>query len=117
MSSIAKLYDATKVLYDHLQQLPDEDSREPYIEQINDMLDKRDVIIKEVKAPSTDEERELGTEIQKLDHDIRIKLKTLFNQINMDLNKLKKQKNTHQKYTNPYAATSNMDGTFFDKKK
>ncbi|WP_456277662.1 hypothetical protein [Bacillus sp. AK128] len=117
MSPIEKLHQVTKELYSFLEKQPLEEERDEYIKYINFLLDKRETILPDLSPPSTEKDKALVEEIQVIDNDVRIKLKALFNMIGKDLNNLKKQKVSHQKYVNPYASTNSMDGTFFDKKK
>ncbi|MBU8908699.1 flagellar protein [Desertibacillus haloalkaliphilus] len=117
MSAVKKLYIVSKQFYDHLQQpFPDEEARESYIEKVDDFLDKREELMKELPGDYTEAEKKLGAEIIKLNKRINTRLAQLKQQIQTDINGLKQKKKTGMKYENPYDGPT-ADGVFFDKKK
>jgi len=113
MDKINQLYEITLRLYNFLDNFPDKDHREEYIVSLNQVLDERAEIIRLLPKEFTDEEIKLGLEINKLNHEIGIKLDNLFAEIKMDLRNIKRTQQVNDKYNQNYS----FDGMFFDKRK
>ncbi len=116
MSAVKALYLVTKKLYDLLQKPFTSEERDSVIPTIEELLESRQNIIEKVSPPYTDGEKQLGAEVVKLNKVIDEKLAQLKQEIQLDLNQLKKTKTSTNKYTNPYESVSS-DGMFFDKRK
>ncbi|MCR6095076.1 flagellar protein [Salipaludibacillus agaradhaerens] len=117
MSIIHEVHRVTKELYDHLQQpLPSEEAREDYITKITESLEERKQLIKELRPPENDEEEKLKNEIFSMGEEVNNKLTAIQGIIRIDINKLKKRKDTGKKYESPYESKT-VDGIFFDSKK
>lgn len=116
MSAVKSLYLVSKQLYDLLQVEIKQEYRDSFILQVEELLGKRHLIIEEIKPPYSPDEKLLGAEVVKLNKVIDEKLAQLKQDIQLDLNQLKKTKTSTNKYTNPYESVSS-DGMFFDKRK
>ncbi|UTR16057.1 flagellar protein [Salipaludibacillus sp. LMS25] len=117
MSIIHEVHRVTKELYDHLQQpLPSEEARDDYITKINEYLDERKQLINELRPPETSEEEKLRDDIFSIGEEVNNKLTVIQGTIRIDINKLKKRKQTGRKYESPYESKT-VDGIFFDSKK
>ncbi|WP_078543859.1 hypothetical protein [Litchfieldia alkalitelluris] len=115
--SVQSLYHVTLQLVKLLQKQVTKEERDEHIEEINQLLDLRDALMKEMKPPYTEAEMILGKEMLAFQENIDLKLKALKVQIQVDLNQLNKTKETNTKYVNPYQSLANDDGMFFDRKK
>jgi flagellar protein FliT len=116
VSSVKALYLVTKELYDLLQESISTEGRDLLIPTIEDLLESRQRVMEQVKPPYTDGEKKLGAEVVKLNKVIDEKLAQLKQEVQIDINQLKKTKTSTNKYTNPYESVSS-DGMFFDKRK
>lgn len=118
MDAVERLLETSRKLNDYLAETPTQDQREEYIKQIDYLLDQREKDIFDIKnnAIVLIEHNEYLT-ISKLDTDIKEKLSSLMTQIKTDIKNVKLAKKSEQSYLNPYAATSTLDGMYFDKKK
>ncbi|MBM6616314.1 flagellar protein FliT [Bacillus suaedaesalsae] len=117
MSIVGQVYAVTSKLHQLLiTEEPDSEKRDDVIEQIEQLLEDRQCLLDEMKGPYSDEEKQLGNQIIEYNKVIDVKLAKLRLVVQADMNKLKKQKNTNEKYVNPYKNV-NFDGMFFDKKK
>lgn len=118
MDAVERLLKTSRKLNDHLAEKPAQDQREEYIKQIDNLLDQREKDILEIKNNEIVliEHAEYEN-IKKLDSDIKEKLSYLMTQIKTDMKNVKLAKKSEQSYLNPYAATSTLDGMYFDKRK
>jgi len=117
MSQVQELHDVTSKLYNLVQQSPNFDERDEFLEQIHGLLDKREELMNQVEGPYSDDEKRLGKEVIHMNETIEIEVQRLMKQIKLDMARAKKQKNSNQKYTNPYQNLNNFDGMFLDQKK
>jgi flagellar protein FliT len=115
MTAVQHCYDLTKNLLQAAQSI-NEENRDNVIGKIEELLEKRQVILEQIKPPFSNEEKELGQEIVKMNRTLDTKLSLLSNDIKRDMNGLNKKKVSAKKYTNPYESV-NFDGMFYDKKK
>ncbi|WNF36571.1 hypothetical protein RJD24_19450 [Bacillaceae bacterium IKA-2] len=114
MTTVKELYDLTKELCEFLEtSLPKED-REPYIEMVESLLQKREELVSGLKEPSDRQEQEMALSIVEWNKTIQQQLASYLAVIKADMNKLKLQKQTGMKYENPN--TTQPDGFFIDKK-
>ncbi|WP_099354882.1 flagellar protein FliT [Fredinandcohnia onubensis] len=116
MNLVVRLYRITKELHGILSEPIQQEKRDEVIEKITGLLDEREQLIPDVKAPFTEEERKLGAEIVQMNKFIDEKLDGLKNEIQQDIAIQKKRKTSTTKYVNPYQSAP-TDGMFFDKKK
>ncbi len=117
MSQVQKLHEVTSQLYELVQEEPAAEEREEIIGKVNDLLDKREVLLQDIQGPYSDEEKKFGKEIVHMDLFVQERTNALMKQVKMDIARTKKQKSSNQKYTNPYQNVSNYDGMFMDQKK
>ncbi|MEH7384258.1 hypothetical protein V7147_02415 [Bacillus sp. JJ1521] len=113
--AINQLYILTEKLLLHLEQQPDQEKREEYIEKIMELLEKRDLALTKIVQPSNLEDKRIGEKIVEMDKVIKQKLTVLFTEIKQDILTLNKSKEPQKKYRNPYESY-NLDGSFFDKR-
>jgi len=117
MSQVQELHDVTSTLYNLVQRSPNFDERDEVLEEIHRLLDRREELLNQVEGPYSDEEQRLGKEILNMNETIESEIQRLMKQLKVDMARMKKQKNSNQKYSNPYQNVNNYDGMFLDKKK
>lgn len=117
MNNVQVLYELTSEMYQLLQQLPTKDERDILIDKITTFIEKRGALIKEFKAPYTDEELKLGAEIVKMNTFIDSQFDQLKQHIQQDIRSFKIKKQSRKKYSNPYQSLETHDGIFYDKRK
>jgi flagellar protein FliT len=111
MTPLEKFYETTVKLVQILESHSDRDEKITLVDQL---LAERDVLLKDIKTPKSDE-AELAEKVvklnQKLDQ-LLVRERTL---IQKDLKDLKHRKEKSDQYQNPYASVS-IDGMFYDKR-
>lgn len=113
MSDLIKsLYQLTDELYNHLQLKPNKDKREQYIDTIQVLLDKRQLIINQLKNVDL-KNIKLSKEFHDKDQEIGKLMNLLLLEIQSDIQQINQKKLANQKY-NHYLSG---DGMFFDKRK
>ncbi|UFT98539.1 hypothetical protein KO561_15245 [Radiobacillus kanasensis] len=117
MNQLEHLLDLTKTLHEAVSKSVNGDQREGLIGTITELIDKREVIIQNVKPPFTNEESKMGKKLVEIDKEIEAKLQSIFYQVKSDISTLKEKKKSNTKYTNPYKQLSNHDGMFMDHRK
>jgi flagellar protein FliT len=115
MTAVQRCYDLTNDLLQVVQSL-NEENRDDVISQIEELLEKRQVILEQIKPPFSNEEKQIGQELVKMNRALDTKLSLIRNDIKRDMNGLNKKKVSAKKYTNPYESV-NFDGMFYDKRK
>lgn len=93
-----------------------EKNRATVIEQVEEYLNKRALLLEKLEQPS-DEEKELLVDVKRRDLKINQKLEFLFDGLKRDMRNMKKQKSSKQRYVNPYQSVSGFDGMYLDHKK
>ncbi|MRH41980.1 flagellar protein FliT [Aquibacillus halophilus] len=93
------------------------ENRQETIDEISDLLEKRQQLLEEIKPPYTEKEKEVGQSLLPKNQEIQVRLESIFTQVKNDMGALKKKKSSNTKYTNPYQNLSNFDGMFLDHKK
>jgi flagellar protein FliT len=117
MSLVQQIYEVTSKLYELLQiVITDQNHRDKVINEVENLLEIRQQLLSDLKGPFSEEEKELGQQIIEFNKVIDEKLDQLKLDVQTDMNKVKKQKTSNEKYVNPYKNVS-FDGMFFDKKK
>jgi flagellar protein FliT len=114
VSPVKKFYEATIELIQILQSPQGE--RNEKITKVEELLDKREVLMKELVPPYTPEEMELGKQLVELNSRFEQLLKTEKVSIQKDIKNLQAKKESNTKYVNPYQNLS-TDGMFYDKRK
>ncbi|GAA5415646.1 hypothetical protein Pryu01_00677 [Paraliobacillus ryukyuensis] len=114
-----QLYDLTKNLFFLLDKSVSKNltEREQTIQKVTESLEKREILLSQIKPPYTDEEKRVGAELIPLEQKIQQRLTLLFNNLKSDMKNVKKQKSSNQKYINPYQSLAHFDGSYLDKKK
>lgn len=92
-----------------------EEDRSSQIEQVESLLDERGKVLPSIQPPFTDEERQLGAEIQLMNQEIESRLHKLSVLIKEDLREVNVKKHSMGKYSNPYESLQ-TDGMFLDKR-
>jgi flagellar protein FliT len=90
--------------------------RDDKIKQIDELLIERERLIKQLKPPYSDAEKEKGRHLMELNQKLEMKLEQIQREIKQDLLQLKSTKSSTNKYTNPYQVDT-IDGMFYDKRK
>jgi flagellar protein FliT len=115
MSAVKILLEITKNLFDHVSSGLPKEEREPYIEQLNELLDQRQAIVDKLPVVYSEEEQRMGQMIVKMNETIEPLLLRQFEEIKHNLSLMKKKKEKNGQYANPYQTLS-ADGMYFDKK-
>ena len=118
MDYTQQLLQVSAKLYQHLTDIPSEESRDVYIEQINNLLDERGVIIDTLQQNGFHIEsgNKLHGMLVELDNGIRERLEKVMKVIQQDLKDLQNAKKNEKQYLNPYSEIAVMDGRYYDKK-
>ena len=106
-------------LYKILGEIPHGEERDTFIEKINDMLDKRGILIENIQQEgfNYDDQNRIHHTLFELDNGIKERLAAVMNVVKIDMNNLQKTKKSEDQYFNPYANVRVMDGMYYDKKK
>lgn len=118
MASIKELFVATKQLFDHVEKPLPKEEREQYLEELEEILNRREQLIAtfDGRQPETEDEKKMATLIVQWNKQMNTRLTTYLTMIKKDISSLKKQKDTGKRYENPYQHAP-IDGAFIDKKK
>ncbi|MCM3743855.1 flagellar protein FliT [Sporosarcina luteola] len=93
----------------------DEEHRDAVIEEIDALLDERDALQKEISAPFTPEELELGKALVALEKQVEVALDSYMKMIRSEITAAQSKKEHVKSYVNPYGKVA-RDGTFYDTK-
>lgn len=115
---LQQLLQLSAKLYEHLNNVPNGEERESYIEKINVLLDERGVIIEALAEAGFkyDPSQKMHSTLAELDKGINARLNKVLVNVKNDLKNLQKSKKNESQYMNPYAQVRTMDGTYYDKK-
>jgi len=117
MNRLDELYETTKQILGSLDADYDKfDKREEIIAKLNELLEKRATIIKQIAPPYSVEEESIGKKIVTMDSQIKTKMEHLFTTVQADLKQLKQQKESNISYMNPYKNMKTVDGMYLDNK-
>ncbi|OEH92209.1 hypothetical protein [Bacillus solimangrovi] len=117
MHSIQQLYDLTCSLQVLLEEgLPEGEQRLRYIRKINDILYRRDQLLKDIPAEMTVEQKDLLKKIVDLNESLKPLFVRYHKIVEHDLKKFKKSQKTAKRYQNPYENPL-IDGIYLDKKR
>lgn len=114
-----KLLQVSAKLFEQLSTVPKSEERDTYIEDIQQKLDQRGIIIDELRTLgfTMDTSNKLHVTLAELDKGIRERLNNVLLAVKTDLKELQNSKKHEQQYANPYADVRTMDGMYYDKKK
>lgn len=111
---LREVYDQT-VKLDHLIAEYDHTNRDLFIEKLQEMLDEREALLKELTDHFSDSDRELGHQIEGINQRIDQGLQAIKQEIANDMNAFRHRKRTVNRYRNPYSGPT-KDGMFLDKR-
>ncbi|SDH64815.1 hypothetical protein [Alteribacillus bidgolensis] len=119
MALVKELFLVTKALHEHVSNdLPTElDDRDRYVEELENYLQKRAKLLDEMtqKTDFNEAEQKLGRAMVKMNADIQQKMEASKGAMRLDMQQLKKKKESSKLYERPYNGPT-VDGVFFDKK-
>ncbi|WP_277673848.1 flagellar protein FliT [Piscibacillus halophilus] len=115
MSAVKELYQATHQMVSQFKQAK-QYSRDELVSIFEDFVSQRDQLMKNIQGPYTDEEKQLGKHIIKLDQELKVLANDYLGSIQRDISMVSKKKQSNKKYINPYANLYGTDGSFIDKK-
>lgn len=106
-------------LYEQLSKNPQNEERDPFIEQISQQLDERGVIIEELGKIGfeMDINNQNHMMLAELDKGIHERLNLVLTSVKQDMKDLQNAKKNEKQYMNPYSDVRVMDGMYYDKKK
>ncbi|HLS06701.1 MAG TPA: hypothetical protein VK079_02020 [Bacillota bacterium] len=114
---IEKLYDLTEELLNLVIQKPLNKNRESLINDINDLIDRREKCIKNIQPPYTENEVTIGQQIVQMDEEISQKMLHMQQSIRNEIKHMRKSKQSTTSYVNPYENVRTIDGMFLDQRK
>jgi len=91
--------------------------RDSSIGEIEKLLGKREALLAQIRPPFSESEQALGEKLLEQDRQLTEALKEFQFEIKKDMTELEHKKTSAAKYVNPYAATRQHDGAFYDKRK
>ena len=118
MQLIEQLLQVSANLFKLLGDIPKGEERDEYIDNINNMLDKRGKIIEGLvhEGFHFDEQNRIHRTLLELDKGIKERLAAVMNAVKQDMANLQKTKKSEEQYYNPYSNVRVMDGMYYDKK-
>ncbi|GAE95178.1 hypothetical protein JCM21714_4392 [Gracilibacillus boraciitolerans JCM 21714] len=117
MKPIAEYIQLTENMLELFEKALTNEQREKVIDQINKTIEERETLIKEIKPPFSDEEKEFGKRAISMDQQLNRKLQTVYQLLKKDMRNAKKQPRSNNSYLNPYKSVASYDGRFLDSKK
>ena len=114
MNALQGFYEISNQLIHLLQQ--DNLDRDVRIENIQNLLGQREALLGAIQPPFSQEEQELGNKLVEQNQQVEQLLQKQKQEIQQDIKRLHLQKESNQKYMNPYESLS-IDGVFYDKRK
>jgi len=117
MNRVLAVYEQTEKMLQLLESLKTEETeRDDTIAEIDKLIHKRERLIAELKAPYTNEEMAAGRKIIVLNEQLEKEMNLLFNEIKLDMKKVKQSKGQNYSYLNPYGKMKTTDGMYVDNK-
>lgn len=117
MERLESLYNLTYQLVEELDKLSDENTdRDIVIHTINNFIEKRELMLKQIKKPYTEKELQFGKKIVHLNEQVKIKMDALYEEIKSDMKQVQKKKTQNYSYLNPYGKMKTTDGMYLDSK-
>ncbi|MFD2638995.1 flagellar protein FliT [Piscibacillus salipiscarius] len=115
MSEVKELFSITQQMV-HKFRRSNHSDREELIKVFENFVENRDRLMKDIDPPYTDEEKQLGQEIIKLDEELKVLVIKYLGSIQQDISVMSKKKLSNKKYINPYASLYGIDGSYIDKR-
>ncbi|TFB24371.1 hypothetical protein E3U55_02395 [Filobacillus milosensis] len=115
MPALQDLYVLTTQMVDKFEEDQNE-NREEMVKTFNFFVNERQKLLKEISAPYSEKELEMGQELVRLDQQLKLLVDDYFTKFKVDMTKLSKKRHSNKKYVNPYANVYGTDGSFIDKK-
>lgn len=115
MSNVEKVYHITKNMVTLLQQ-SDEANREELMQQMEKLISKRALLLRDLKEPATDEEHRIGEKIIQLNKYIEKEMKQIFTNIKVDMKQVQQHKESNVSYIDPYRNVQTTGGMYLDSK-
>lgn len=114
-----QLLQVSAKLYQLLSDIPKGEERDSYIENINQLLDERGQLVKNLQQQGFQINPEIKSHAMliQLDRGIRERLQLVMEAVKKDMKDLQNVKKNEKQYINPYASVQVMDGMYYDKKK
>ncbi|RFU69336.1 flagellar protein FliT [Peribacillus saganii] len=116
MSSLEDYYRLTRKLVQLAETWEKSKDQDQSIVQIEAILEDRQLLLKHIIAPNSEEEKQLSKKLLEEEKNLNEKLTTIRHQIGEELQAIRKKKTYNNKYMNSYNNIS-TDGFFYDKKK
>lgn len=117
MKRMEVLYTKTKEIVSLLQEVDNPDAnRDTIIAEVNQLLEQRSEMLKEIVPPYSDEEMAIGKMVTVLNEEIEVHMLALYDRVREDLKQVKKQKDQGASYINPYGSMKTVDGMYLDSK-
>ncbi|MCY8149332.1 flagellar protein FliT [Bacillus paralicheniformis] len=113
MEKIELLYSETKLMLAQIKEAPESDE---LVQTIEAFLEKRDGLIKEIKPPLSETEKQQLRQVTDMEPLLMAELKRLQQAVKHELLQAKQKRAMHHSYINPYANMT-IDGTYYDKRK
>ena len=106
-------------LYDKLTINPEESKRDEFIIEIDELLDKRGILIKVIVEKGFKYNADLKNHrmLFELDKGIHERLNRVLLSVKQDMKDLQATKKSEQQYMNPYSHMQTIDGMYYDTKK
>lgn len=106
-------------LYSFLEKPTKSEERTQYIEQVNELLDRRGVLMEQLKEANFTFDSTNATHrmVAELNAAIEQRLQKVLADVKVDLKNLQVAKKNEQQYVTPYSSVQTMDGMYYDKKK
>src|SRR5699024_7883146 len=115
MGRLHELYKITMQMVKVLKNT-EETSRDKTIDTMNQLIEERDQVIANIKAPYSEEEMKIGQQVVKLNEQIKVNMDKLYENVKSDMKKIKQQKKLNRTYINPYGPIKTTDGMYVDNK-
>ena len=117
MNRVQSIYNHTITIMKLLkEQKSNSTDREEILLQLNKLFSERELLIKALKSPYTEEEKVIGRKIISLNAQLEEEMEVLFNAIKGDMKKLKQNKELNYSYIKPYGNLKTTDGMYVDNK-
>lgn len=113
MSTVKRFYDVTLKLISFLEAAKDRDEKISVVEQL---LEERQDLMTSMSPPYSEDEKEIGAQLLKLNQKLTALLEKEKLLIQKDIKGLSVKKQSTNKYVNPYQSMA-VDGVFYDKRK
>lgn len=117
MSALKEMITHTKNLQKTLEESDTSSHRDQVIEEVNNLLNKREQLIPKITKPTSNEEQRLSEELLHINKDVQQKMDLFLKGLKNDMHVHTLQRKSNHSYTNPYNHIQVADGMFVDRKK